>query len=127
MTDDRFKTGGGLSGFEEVLAAGNDPLIGQAVGSYRIIGLIAEGGMGRVYRADRADGEFDRQVAVKILQPGMGEERIQRFRQERKILAGLSHPGIAQLYDAGLSQRGSLYLVMELVDGLPHRRLRLEQ
>ena len=119
MTDDRFKTGGGLDGFEDMLASGRDPLIGQVVGSYRIVGLIAEGGMGRVYRAERDDGEFDRQVAVKVLQPGMGEERIQRFRQERQILASLSHPGIAQLYDAGLSEAGSLYLVMELIDGLP--------
>lgn len=120
MTDeDAFRTGGGLEQFQDLLAAGDDPLIGQALGSYRIIGLIAEGGMGRVYRGVRDDGQFDREVALKVLPAGMSGEYISRFRQERQILASLSHPNIAQLFDAGLAESGSLFLVMELVDGVP--------
>ncbi len=117
--DDVFKTGGGLDGLQDALAPGADPLIGQSVGNYRIEDLIAEGGMGRVYRGRRDDGQFDRAVAVKILPPGLGDEYIRRFEQERQILASLTHAGIAQLLDAGLSDSGSLYLVMELVDGMP--------
>jgi hypothetical protein len=119
LTDDRFNTGGGLDHFEEALDNGEDQLIGQTVGNYRITDMIAEGGMGRVYRAVRDDGEFDRDVAIKVLPPGMGKEHIQRFRQERQILASLTHPNIGQLYDAGLAESGSLYLVMELIEGLP--------
>ena len=118
MTDgDSFKTGGGLS--ELGAALDDDPLIGQVFGSYRITALLAEGGMGRVYRAVRADGQFDREVAIKVLPTGLGREYSQRFEQERQILASLSHPNIAQLFDAGLSDSGSLYLVMELIDGMP--------
>ncbi len=118
MTDsDSFKTGGGLSGLGRTLS--DDPLIGQVFGSYRIKALLAEGGMGRVYRAVRADGQFDREVAIKVLPPGLGREYSQRFEQERQILAALSHPNIAQLFDAGLSDSGSLYLVMEFIEGMP--------
>ncbi|MEL7537019.1 MAG: serine/threonine-protein kinase [Pseudomonadota bacterium] len=119
MTDDRFKTGGGIDALESLRAGGDDPLIGQSLGSYRVDALIAEGGMGRVYRARRADGQFDRDVAIKTLPAGMGTEYIQRFQQERRILASLSHPGIAQLFDAGLAESGGLFLVMELIDGSP--------
>ena len=114
---DSFKTGGGLSQLGSALD--DDPLIGQVFGVYRINALLAEGGMGRVYRAVRSDGQFDREVAIKVLPPGLGKEYSQRFEQERQILATLSHPNIAQLYDAGLSESGNLYLVMELVDGMP--------
>ena len=114
---DSFKTGGGLS--ELGAALDDDPLTGQVFGSYRIKALLAEGGMGRVYRAVRADGQFDREVAIKVLPPGLGKEYSQRFEQERQILATLSHPNIAQLFDAGLSDSGNLYLVMELIDGMP--------
>lgn len=117
--EDSFKTGGGLEGFQEAVSGGEDPLVGEVFGSYRVEGLIAEGGMGRVYRGVRDDGQFDRSVAIKILPPGLGNEYIRRFEQERQILASLSHPNIAQLFDAGLSATGSLYLVMELVDGVP--------
>jgi tetratricopeptide (TPR) repeat protein len=129
VTEDRFKTGGGLDRFKQALDSSKDSLTGQTFGNYRITGLIAEGGMGRVYRAVRDDGEFDREVAIKILPPGMGKEHIQRFKQERQILASLSHPNIGQLFDAGLADSGSLYLVMELIDGMPidefarHRKL----
>ena len=91
MTDkDLFKTGGGLSGLKDVLDNDKDPLVGQTFGAYRISALLAEGGMGRVYRGVRADGQFDREVAIKVLPPGMGREYIKRFEQERQILASLS-------------------------------------
>ncbi len=115
---DSFKTGGGLSDLGEFLSA-NDSLIDQHVGSYRITGLIAEGGMGRVYRAIRADGQFERNVAIKTLPPGRGEEYLLRFKQEQRILAGLAHPNIAQLLDAGVTDAGIPYLVMELIEGHP--------
>ncbi len=118
MTDgDSFKTGGGL--LELGAAMQEVTLEGRRLGNYRIESLIAEGGMGRVYRGTRSDGQFDRAVAIKVLPTGLGSEYTQRFEQERQILASLSHPGIAQLYDAGLSESGSLYLVMELIDGMP--------
>jgi len=116
---DPFETGGGLKKLKGVLASGEDPLVGQFVGSYQIKELIAEGGMGRVYNAVRSDGQFDREVAIKILPVGLGEEHRQRFEQERQILASLSHPNIAQLFDAGLADSGNLFLVIELVDGMP--------
>ncbi len=118
MTDKQsFNTGGGL----EILSSASqkDPLEGQLFGNYRLGSLIAAGGMGRVYQGSRSDGQFDRAVAVKVLPSGLGQEYTQRFEQERMILASLSHPNIAQLYDAGLSDSGSLYLVMELIDGMP--------
>ena len=118
-TDDPFKTGGGIQELEAALSTTSDPMLGEAVGSYRIESLIAEGGMGRVYRAVRVDGQFDRTVAIKLLPAGMSGEYIRRFEQERQILASLAHPNIAQLYDAGLAESGSLYLVIELIDGMP--------
>jgi len=118
-TDDPFKTGGGLNELKAILDGNDEPLVGQTIGSYRILELLAEGGMGRVYKAARDDGQFDREVAIKILPPRMGGEHIKRFEQEQKILASLSHPNIAQLYDAGLSDSSGLFLVMELIDGVP--------
>ncbi len=116
---DPFKTGGGLDELKAVLDGTDEPLVGQTIGNYRIEELIAEGGMGRVYRAARDDGQFDREVAIKILPPGMGREHIKRFEQEQRILASLTHPNIAQLYDAGFSESSGLFLVMELIDGMP--------
>ena len=115
---DRFRTGGGL----DVLGAvdeHSDLLIGQKIASYELLSLLAEGGMGRVYIGERKDGQFDRKAAIKILPSGVGAEYVRRFEQERSILAGLNHPNIAQLYDAGIASTGNLYLVMELIDGVP--------
>lgn len=92
---------------------------GERVGPYRLLARIAEGGMGVVYRAFRDDGEFERQVAIKLvggrLLPGESERR---FIAERQILAALDHPNIVRLIDGGL-WRGQRYLVMELVEGRP--------
>jgi non-specific serine/threonine protein kinase/serine/threonine-protein kinase len=94
--------------------------IGRRVGAYDILEEIGHGGMGEVYRAVRVDGEFDHQVAVKLVRGGFDSKFIlERFRHERQILAGLDHPNIARLLDGGTTEDGIPYLVMELVDGTP--------
>ena len=94
--------------------------IGRRVGAYDILEEIGRGGMGEVYRAIRVDGEFEQQVAVKLVRGGFDSEFIlERFRHERQILAGLDHPNIARLLDGGTTSDRVPYLVMELVDGTP--------
>ncbi|MCU0255854.1 MAG: serine/threonine-protein kinase [Vicinamibacterales bacterium] len=95
-------------------------LEGQRLGPYRLRAKIGEGGMGAVYVADRTDGQFDHQVAIKLLPAGAhGEAWRQRFLQERQILARLEHPGIARLLDGGVTSEGLPYFAMEFVDGEP--------
>lgn len=96
-----------------------EPLpIGEQIGAYRVVREIGRGGMGAVYLAERADGEFDRRIAIKVIKRGMDtDEVLGRFHAERRILAGLEHPHIARLYDAGASNDGRPYLVMEYIDG----------
>jgi eukaryotic-like serine/threonine-protein kinase len=90
------------------------------VGAYRLIGEIGRGGMGTVFRAVRSDPAFDREVALKLVDPGIAsEEALRRFRSERQILARLEHPHIAALFDGGTTDDGRPYLVMELVNGRP--------
>ena len=90
------------------------------IGPYRIEGVLGRGGMGVVYRAARADGTFEKEVALKLVKRGMDtDEVLRRFRYERQILAGLDHPGIARLLDAGAAPDGRPYLVMERVAGEP--------
>jgi eukaryotic-like serine/threonine-protein kinase len=94
--------------------------IGKVVGPYRIVDEIGEGGMGKVYRAVRADDVFQRQVAIKIVKRGMDTDFIRRrFRNERQILAGLNHPNITRLLDGGTTEDGLPYFVMEYIQGLP--------
>jgi len=117
--DDRFRTGGAIRDLEALAESGADSLVGSTIGPYRLLSLIAAGGMGRVYRAERTDGTFEREVAVKIVPSGLGGEYARRFELERRILASLAHPHIAQLFDAGVSESGNLYIIMELVEGEP--------
>src|SRR5688572_4542887 len=92
---------------------------GRRLGAYRIVREIGHGGMGAVYLATRADDEFEKQVAIKIVAAPLGDEDlIRRFRRERQILAELEHPLIARLLDGGTTDEGLPYLVMELVDGV---------
>jgi len=92
----------------------------QQAGPYRVIKLIARGGMGNVYLAERSDGQFQRTVAIKILRHELStKNHIRRFMAERDILSGLEHPNIARLYDAGITEDNRPYLVMEYVDGIP--------
>jgi eukaryotic-like serine/threonine-protein kinase len=90
---------------------------GVAVGSYRVMSLLGEGGMGMVYLAERADGQFDKKVAIKMLPTSATSEfLVRRFKVERQLLAHLEHPNIARLLDGGTTD-SSPYLVMEYVDG----------
>lgn len=90
------------------------------VGPYECLEQIGAGGMGQVYRARRVDGQFEQQVAVKLMRASLsGEVYRARFLAERQILAQLNHPHIARLLDGGMRPDGEPYLVMELVEGTP--------
>jgi tetratricopeptide (TPR) repeat protein len=91
---------------------------GAAIGAYRIVSVLGRGGMGAVYLAERADGAFEQRVAIKVIQSrGPSAFLLERFQQERQILARLSHPNIATLFDGGPCPDGSPYFVMEYVSG----------
>src|ERR1051325_11590529 len=91
-----------------------------AIGPYRVVRRIGEGGMGAVYLAERDDAEFKRQVAIKLIKRGMDTEFVlRRFRNERQILAALNHPNIARLLDGGTTPDGRPYFVMEYIAGKP--------
>ncbi len=93
---------------------------GSQLGSYRLLEEIGRGGMGAVFRAERADAQFEKQVAIKLVKRGMDtDEVLRRFRYERQILATLEHPNIARLLDGGVSPDGRPYLVMEYIEGRP--------
>jgi serine/threonine protein kinase len=92
----------------------------KRVGPYELDRLLGRGGMGAVYLAHRADGQFQQKVAIKLIDLPLATELFrERFRQERQILAELQHPYIARLLDGGVTTAGDLYLVMEYVDGVP--------
>jgi len=95
-------------------------LAGRLIGPWRVLRLLGQGGMGSVWLAERADGLFERQIALKLVHPGLvGPAVAERFARERRILAALDHPAIARLLDAGVSAEGQPYLAIELVDGTP--------
>jgi serine/threonine protein kinase len=97
-----------------------DALLGRRVGSYQIMGQIGVGGMGEVYRAFRADDEYKKQVAIKLVRAGQNSDFVvNRFKNERQILASLDHPNIARLLDGGTTENGVPYFVMEVIEGLP--------
>ncbi|MFU8861235.1 MAG: serine/threonine protein kinase, partial [Cyclonatronaceae bacterium] len=92
----------------------------KQAGPYKVVELIARGGMGNVYLAERSDGQFERKVAIKILRQELSSKsHIKRFATERNILSGLEHPNIARMYDGGVTEDSRSYLVMEYVDGVP--------
>jgi serine/threonine protein kinase/tetratricopeptide (TPR) repeat protein len=91
----------------------------QAIGHYRILRELGHGGMGVVYLGERADGQYRKQVAIKLITSGRSDARTERrFRRERQILAQLEHNGIARLLDGGTTSEGQPYFVMEYVEGL---------
>lgn len=93
---------------------------GRRVGAYRLVREIGRGGMSRVFLAERADGQFEQQVALKLLRPGFDSDiDVMRFRAERQILASLNHPNIARLLDGGMTDDALPYLVLECIDGVP--------
>jgi tetratricopeptide (TPR) repeat protein len=110
----------GIFSVESWKLAGTDLGTGTTLGSYRILEELGRGGMGAVYLAERADGVYQQQVAVKILQEGIFTPALaERFGQERQLLARLQHPGIARLLDGGVTSSGRPYLVLEYVAGEP--------
>jgi serine/threonine protein kinase/tetratricopeptide (TPR) repeat protein len=97
-----------------------DPLIGRRLGAYKVERQIGRGGMGAVYEAVRADREFTKRVAIKLVKRGMDTDFIlRRFRKERQILAALDHPHIALLLDGGTTDDGLPFFVMEFIEGQP--------
>ena len=97
-----------------------DDFSGQLIKNYRILELIATGGMGAVYLAERLNSDFKQKVALKLIKRGMDSENIlKRFRNERRILSTLKHPNIAGLLDGGISSEGLPFFVMEYVEGQP--------
>ena len=108
------------SGVLDEPAVHSQRLEGRRLGPWEILREIGRGGMGAVYLARRADGAFQMQAAIKVLNaPFASEEMHRRFQQEREILAQLSHPNIARLLDGGETDNGQPYLVMEYVNGKP--------
>lgn len=94
-------------------------LIGSRLGAWRLTREIGRGGMGAVYLAERDDGAYQQQAAIKLIRAGWDSDALmQRFRAERQILAGLNHPNIASLLDGGLSREGKPFLVLEYVQGV---------
>ena len=113
-------------------------LIGRHIGAFTLVRALGQGGMAAVFLGERRDGDFQQQVAVKLLRRGLYSEVEQRlFRRERQALASLAHPNIAHLIDGGVTDAGVPYLVLEYIDGVPitdfatretlglHARLRL--
>ncbi len=97
-----------------------DAVCGRQIGAYRVVREIGRGGMGAVYLATRSDDAYQKHVALKLLKRGMDTDFfIARFRRERQILARLDHPHIARLIDAGTTDEGRPYLLMEFVEGVP--------
>ena len=95
-----------------------DSMLGARIAQYRLVEKLGAGGMGDVYRAVRADDQFEKQVAVKLVRQGLDKEFVYaRFRKERQILAGFEHENIARLLDGGTTEEGHPYFVMELVEG----------
>jgi non-specific serine/threonine protein kinase/serine/threonine-protein kinase len=117
----------GESFLEESAAAGAaarsdpgspEPRVGRHIGPYELLEQIGSGGMGEVYKARRADDEYQRLVAIKLIRIGLDSVYvIHQFRHERQILASFDHPNIGRLLDGGSTADGSPYLVMELIDG----------
>ena len=110
-----------LAELPDEAAPGDRP--GTVIGRYRLLEEIGRGGMGAVWLAERADGQFEHRVALKLIKRGMdSDEILARFLRERQILARLEHPNIARLLDGGVSDDGRPYFVMEHVHGLPLTR-----
>src|SRR6478752_1856113 len=104
------------------------PRGGERVGAYIIVRELGSGGMGTVFLAERADGQFEKQVAIKILNRGADTtEILRRFRAERQILARLDHPNIARLLDAGTTDDGLPYFIMDYIVGAPVTRFAVAQ
>ena len=119
-TDDRLRTGGAFDALPQKKTNIESALRGRVIAGYKVGEVVGVGGMGCVLRATRAEGDFDREAAIKVVAASHHtSELARRFRLEVRILAKLTHPSIAQLYDAGVTEEGWPYLIMEYVDGQP--------
>jgi serine/threonine protein kinase/tetratricopeptide (TPR) repeat protein len=109
------------------------PVVERRIGAYRILRELGHGGMGTVYLAARADDQYQKRVAVKVIRGLDTAEVVRHFRRERQILAGLDHPNIARLFDGGTTDDNLPYFVMEYVEGQPldrfcdERKLSIEE
>jgi len=109
-----------VAGHVAALVEADRGLIGKQFGPYRVLALLGHGGMGSVWLAERADGLFTRQVALKLVHPALKSRVMsERFAREREILASLNHPHIARLLDAGFAEDGQSYLALDYVAGTP--------
>ncbi|HEX9893441.1 MAG TPA: serine/threonine-protein kinase [Gemmatimonadales bacterium] len=125
LAAERSADSGFLDGLDPglLVALRADAAAPEQVGAYRLLRQIGTGGMGQVFLAERADGQFEQRTAVKLLKRGMDSDAVlTRFLRERQILAGLDHPHIARLLDGGVADDGRPFFVMELVDGQPITR-----
>ncbi|MEZ5291528.1 MAG: serine/threonine-protein kinase [Vicinamibacterales bacterium] len=100
-------------------ASAADPIVGMRLGPWKVVDVLGHGGMGTVYLAERADGQYRQKVALKLVPGAAAGPQSSRFAVELEALARLTHPNIAHLIDAGTTPEGSPYLVMEFVDGQP--------
>jgi eukaryotic-like serine/threonine-protein kinase len=129
LETDQLLIDGGRSLKPEVLAKATEDntdaraqfmlLSGTNIGPYRLIRPLGEGGMASVWLAERSDGQLKREVALKLLHAWRNSrELVERFARERDMLAGLAHPNIARLYDAGVTVNGQPWIALEYVEGL---------
>jgi serine/threonine protein kinase len=99
----------------------NDPLVGTSIaeGRYRIVGIIGEGGMGKVYKGEQKLGDRIRTVAIKTLQPDLAQDNqiVQRFLREAGTVAALEHPNTIKFYESGQLPDGKLFVAMEFIQG----------
>ena len=117
-SDDPAETGDTFT--QATLDSGAAPA-GRLIGRYRVIRELGRGGMGEVYLAARADDEYRKHVALKLIRAGdeTREDLLRHFRRERQILAALDHPNIAKLLDGGTTEAGQPYFVMDYIKGVP--------
>jgi len=98
----------------------DEAYLNKKIGAFLITKIIGRGGMGTVFKASRADGAFQQDVAIKLIKTGLNsDDTVLRFKLEREILAGFQHPNIAHLLDGGVTEDGIPYLVMEYINGVP--------
>jgi serine/threonine protein kinase len=101
-------------------AEADDPMVGRQLGAYKLVRRIGQGGMAAVFLASRADDEYRKLVAVKLVKPGLdSRDLLNRFRHERQTLASLDHPNVVKLLDGGSTSDGLPFLVMDYVEGSP--------